>query len=231
MARIDELHLCTNASSAGRIATRKRAQGDARQLTKRYPLYGCAPTRACAAALCVCVSDLPSCVRSFRSEIPPEVARVIGDERAPRTRFTAAASGAGSLPLPGRPEVAFAGRSNVGKSSLINALTLSPVARQSDKPGKTQSLNFYDVAGALTIVDMPGYGFAFAEEDKKLNWNSLIDEYLTGRGNVLKARTHALKCCVVLLCSKGSVLTRTHACARMACSACWWCWTRGTASR
>jgi GTP-binding protein len=122
----------------------------------------------------------------LRSEIPPEVSRVIGDERAPRTRFSAAASGAGSLPLPGRPEVAFAGRSNVGKSSLINALTLSPVARQSDKPGKTQSLNFYDVAGQLTIVDMPGYGFAFAEEGKMLSWNSLMDEYLTGRGNVLK---------------------------------------------
>jgi GTP-binding protein len=159
MERIQELHLCTDVSSAGRIASRKRAQGDARQLTKRYPLYG---------------------------EVPPDVVRVTGGDRSPRTRFVAAASSATSLPLPGLPEVAFAGRSNVGKSSLINALTLSAVARQSDKPGKTQSLNFYSVQDELALVDLPGYGFAFAEEGRMSRWNTLIDDYLGGRGSALK---------------------------------------------
>ena len=125
-------------------------------------------------------------------EVPAEVKRVIGDERAPRARFAAAASAAASLPLPARPEVAFVGRSNVGKSSLINALTMSSVARQSDKPGVTQSLNFYDVNAQMRIVDMPGYGFAFAEADKSQRWNELMDDYLHGRGAVLKVRLFSL---------------------------------------
>jgi GTP-binding protein len=79
------------------------------------------------------------------------------------------------------PEVAFAGRSNVGKSSLINAVTLSSAARSSDVPGKTQSLNFYDVSRRLRVVDMPGYGFAFANDDVVTDWNRLMDRYLTGR--------------------------------------------------
>jgi len=92
------------------------------------------------------------------------------------------------LPSPGVPEVAFAGRSNVGKSSLINALTLAPVARQSDKPGKTQSLNFYSVGDSLSFVDLPGYGFAFAQAGRVVQWNQLIDDYLSGRGSALKVR-------------------------------------------
>ena len=154
--------------------------------------------------------------------MPADVARVVGDDKGPRIRFTAAASTAGSLPLPARPEVAFAGRSNVGKSSLINALTLSAVARQSDKPGKTQSLNFYDVNAQLTLVDMPGYGFAFAEDGRKAAWNSLMDEYLHGRGSVLKVR-HGMR-------AMRSWRERAADASRP-CSACWWCWTRGTASR
>lgn len=71
--------------------------------------------------------------------------------RPPRNR-------AESLPAVGPPEIAFAGRSNVGKSSLINAVTMAPVARQSDKPGKTQSLNFYSLKEAVRLVDLPGYG-------------------------------------------------------------------------
>ena len=82
------------------------------------------------------------------------------------------------------PEVAFAGRSNVGKSSLINAVTCSGAARSSDVPGKTQSLNFYDVSRRIRIIDMPGYGFAFAAQEKVEAWNRLMDKYLTGRKNL-----------------------------------------------
>ena len=120
--------------------------------------------------------------------MPPEVERVLGDEHSRRIKFVAAAKAASSLPLPSLPEVALAGRSNVGKSSLINALTLSSVARQSDKPGVTQSLNFYDVNAQMSVVDMPGYGFAFAEPEKAQAWNELMDDYLHGRGSVLKVR-------------------------------------------
>ena len=118
-----------------------------------------------------------------------EVERVLGDEHSRRIKFIAAAQAASSLPLPSLPEVALAGRSNVGKSSLINALTLSSVARQSDKPGVTQSLNFYEINSQMRIIDMPGYGFAFAEEEKSLRWNELMDDYLHGRGSVLKVRS------------------------------------------
>ena len=103
------------------------------------------------------------------------------------TKFVAAATDEASLPdFDGDdiPEVAFAGRSNVGKSSLINAVTLSSAARSSDVPGKTQSLNFYDVSRRLRVVDMPGYGFAFAAEDRVAAWNRLMDKYLTGRKNL-----------------------------------------------
>ena len=82
------------------------------------------------------------------------------------------------------PEVAFCGRSNVGKSSLINAITLSAAARSSDTPGKTRSLNFYDIDSRLRVVDLPGYGFAFADESMVETWNRLMDEYLTTRPNL-----------------------------------------------
>ena len=157
--------------------------------------------------------------------MPPEVERVLGDEHSRRIKFIAAAQAASSLPLPSLPEVAMAGRSNVGKSSLINALTLSSVARQSDKPGVTQSLNFYDVNAQMSIVDMPGYGFAFAEAEKSLAWNELMDDYLHGRGSVLKVRRlfGAVPDAVI-----GANLPR---CACLSRSACWSCSTRGTASR
>jgi GTP-binding protein len=86
------------------------------------------------------------------------------------------------LPPFGLPEVAFAGRSNVGKSSLINALTgRSTLARTSNTPGRTQELNFFDLGGRLTLVDMPGYGFAEAPKDKVERWTRLIKGYLRGR--------------------------------------------------
>jgi len=80
------------------------------------------------------------------------------------------------------PEIAFAGRSNVGKSSLLNALTgrLS-LARVSNTPGRTRQLNFFDLGGRLQLVDMPGYGYAEASKASIKRWEALIDAYLLGR--------------------------------------------------
>lgn len=92
------------------------------------------------------------------------------------------------LPDPGVNEVAFAGRSNVGKSSLLNALTnRNGLARTSNTPGRTQELNFFDVGDPLRfrLVDMPGYGFAEAPKDIVKKWRFLINDYLRGR-QVLK---------------------------------------------
>lgn len=87
------------------------------------------------------------------------------------------------LPLADRPEIAFAGRSNVGKSSLINALVdRGGLARTSNTPGRTQEINFFDCqAVSLYLVDMPGYGFAEAPRDKVDAWNGLVRDYLRGR--------------------------------------------------
>ncbi|KQR86195.1 ribosome biogenesis GTP-binding protein YihA/YsxC [Sphingomonas sp. Leaf343] len=92
------------------------------------------------------------------------------------------------LPDPLVPEVAFAGRSNVGKSSLLNALTnRNGLARTSNTPGRTQELNFFDVGNPLAfrLVDMPGYGFAKAPKDMVRQWRYLVNDFLRGR-DVLK---------------------------------------------
>ncbi len=92
------------------------------------------------------------------------------------------------LPKPEVPEIAFAGRSNVGKSSLINAIcNRSKLARASNTPGRTQELNFFDVGQPLAfrLVDMPGYGYAEAPKDMVKKWRFLINDYLRGR-QVLK---------------------------------------------
>ena len=79
-------------------------------------------------------------------------------------------------------KVAFAGRSNVGKSSLINTLSLATCARSANTPGYTQSLHFYGLKDHLNLVDMPGYGYASAGYDQVDDWNALIDGYLCNGG-------------------------------------------------
>lgn len=85
------------------------------------------------------------------------------------------------------PEIAFAGKSNVGKSSLINALmNRKSLARTSSQPGKTQTINFYNINDALYFVDLPGYGYAKVSQQEKEKWGRMIERYLH-QSNVLKA--------------------------------------------
>jgi GTP-binding protein len=104
--------------------------------------------------------------------------------------FLKSAPGLRFLPDPGVPEVGFAGRSNVGKSSLLNALTnRNGLARTSNTPGRTQELNFFDVGEPLRLrlVDMPGYGFAKAPKEVVKKWRQLVNSYLRGRQALKRA--------------------------------------------
>ncbi|HLY38481.1 MAG TPA: ribosome biogenesis GTP-binding protein YihA/YsxC [Candidatus Binatia bacterium] len=102
--------------------------------------------------------------------------------RTAEARFLGAAATPGGGPPPDLPEVAIAGRSNVGKSSLINALVgRRGLARTSATPGRTRQLNFFLVNDAFVLVDLPGYGFAVGPQTERLAWEPLVETYLVGR--------------------------------------------------
>jgi len=104
-----------------------------------------------------------------------------------QTRFIISAADPQQFPAPSAPEIAFLGRSNVGKSSLINSLVGSKVAKTSNTPGRTQTINFFDLRrpgkphAELTFVDLPGYGYARVPKELSTQWARFIDPYLTSR--------------------------------------------------
>ena len=122
-----------------------------------------------------------------QSDIAPDFAEAGRKLFAAECEFIWAASKSDNLPPVGPPEIAFAGRSNVGKSSLLNALTnRKTLARTSNTPGRTQQLNFFALGPSveearLRLVDMPGYGFASASKEKIASWTGLMHDFLRGR--------------------------------------------------
>jgi len=110
-------------------------------------------------------------------------------------RFIISAARPEQFPPEGDPEIAFLGRSNVGKSSLLNALVgADGLAHTSSWPGRTQLINFYQVDGGLRFVDLPGYGFARVPQENRRQWKGLIERYMLGR--------KSLKLAVILLDSR-----------------------------
>lgn len=133
-------------------------------------------------------------------EADPELTERARKLFAGPVEFLKSAPGLEFLPGADAPEIAFAGRSNVGKSSLLNAITgRNKLARTSNTPGRTQELNFFNVGHplALRLVDMPGYGFAEAPKDMVKRWRFLVNDYLRGR--------QVLKRAVVLIDSRHGV--------------------------
>jgi GTP-binding protein len=104
---------------------------------------------------------------------------------AQECQFVAGTETLDRLPPPGLPEVAFAGRSNVGKSSLLNALTgRKHLARVSNTPGRTQQINFFQLGFGLMLVDLPGHGYAQVSKSKVKGWTRLTESYIRGRPNL-----------------------------------------------
>ena len=101
--------------------------------------------------------------------------------------FIWGASRSDGLPPMGPPEIAFAGRSNVGKSSLVNALTgRKTLARVSHTPGRTQELNFFELGTRARLVDLPGYGYAKVSKEKAASWQDVMRDFLRGRATLLR---------------------------------------------
>lgn len=101
-------------------------------------------------------------------------------------KYIISAVGPKQYPETGYPEIVFVGRSNVGKSSLINSLCMRrALARTSARPGKTQTINFYDINEQLYLVDLPGYGYAKASKEKRAEWGAFIFDYLRNRDKMV----------------------------------------------
>src|SRR4026209_1780765 len=99
-----------------------------------------------------------------------------------QAQFLASSAGPADMPPPGPPELAFAGRSNVGKSSAINALTgRKRLAFTSKTPGRTQTINFFDLGSQARLVDLPGYGYAKVPQALREQWRTLVGSYITSR--------------------------------------------------
>jgi GTP-binding protein len=129
-------------------------------------------------------NDIPEGAPAAPDDIDIEAGRLLFARPA---TFVLGAAQLVQLPDQNVPEVAFAGRSNVGKSSLINALTSrNDLARTSNTPGRTQEINFFDLSSRLRLVDLPGYGYAQAPKHLVREWQKLIFAYLRGRPNLLR---------------------------------------------
>jgi GTP-binding protein len=137
----------------------------------------------------------PGCRLTLAAETPTEIfpPRVVDPDLAEagrrlfarEARFVAGASEASTLPRDALPEIAFAGRSNVGKSSLLNALTgRRTLARISNTPGRTRQINFFDLCGRMMLVDLPGYGYAEAPKTEIRRWTALLRAYLRSRSTL-----------------------------------------------
>jgi GTP-binding protein len=123
--------------------------------------------------------------------------------------FVAAAPRPRDLPPPDLPEVAFAGRSNCGKSSLINALVgRKGLARASQTPGRTQSVNVFELGGRLRLIDLPGYGYARAGRVDVARWASTVDRYLAGRPTLRRV-------CLLMDARRGPTESDLAACDHM----------------
>ena len=104
-----------------------------------------------------------------------------------KSRFIISAVKPDQYPEDELPEIAMAGRSNVGKSSLINMMiNRKGLAKTSSTPGKTQTINVYDLDGKMRLVDLPGYGYAKVSKDKKSGWGKIIESYLVSRPNLME---------------------------------------------